>query len=1047
MPAEKRSFSYILGLDLGSNSLGWAVIPLEQDKPARLEAAGSRIFEAGILGLETGRDEPLGQERRTARQMRRQTDRRARRQRRIFWTLQAWGLLPRFADPNQKRDPLARKAILDQLDSEIRQAIRPRFSEVKSFDHVWIYLLRSLAAKEPLPEFFVGRVFYNLAQRRGFLSNRKVKQRSDQPDKKTETPGEVRQQIDALTAQLDGRTLGEFFCQLNPGEPAQRIRNRRTGRLMHEDEFSRIWDAQAGALPNILTEKRKPILRHLLYDQRPLKPVDRLIGRCTHEPGEKRAPKADLLSQRFRILQTVNNLTLIGEEGISRPLTPEERQAVISQLESSAKVTFAKLKKALHLPLKSRFNLEYEDEKELKGDIINARLSKAGGERWNQLTWAERCAVVRLLLYDEYADEDKAAAACEEQFGFDHDSALKLALEPLPAGYVSLSLKAMERLLPHLKSGLTYMEAVCTEYGPPRAGEPSDSLPALIDWERKDEVRNPAVLRSLTELRKVVNALIREYGKPAYIHVELARELRRNKKERQRYIKEQNERRAERETAKREIELPAPSGRDIEKYLLWEECGRCCPYSGEPISHTDLFGDSPKFDIEHIIPLSISQDNSFANKTLCHNEWNRRKGNRTPYAAFGYTTEWPSMLKRVHDFKSRGGRNQKLERFQMKGDEDELREEFCSRQLNDTRYASRLACAYLSLLYGGLSDDLRTRRIHTVTGGLTAFLRNHWRLSTVAGEKTGDKRVDHRHHAVDALVIGLIGPALIQQVALAAQEEHRTRGRSRYGRIVGPWPDFTDSVRNVIENITVSHRLNHRLRGALHDATIYSRRETENSDRGETSVRKPLTSLSTNQVASIADPTVRNLVKEALERIGGDPKKFTEETYPRMSRKGNGTPIRSVRIRTNDVPIRIGRDVRSRHVVTGGNHHVVLFEKLDANGNPKGWGAEVVRLIEAYRRKASGEPVIDLGPWPGRRYLFHLQQGDCVRMEVDGGPPAIYQIKKFSQEQSGLVKIGYRSHADATIDGTIERRPSAFGQWNCQKVVVDPLGNWKVAND
>ncbi len=493
--------------------------------------------------------------------------------------------------------------------------------------------------------------------------------------------------------------------------------------------------------------------------------------------------------------------------------------------------------------------------------------------------------------------------------------------------------------------------------------------------------------------------------------------------------------------------LPAPSARDIEKYLLWEECGHYCPYSGKPISHTDLFGDAPKFDIEHIIPLSISQDNSFANKTLCHNELNRLKGNRTPYAAFGHSAEWPSMLKRVHDFKSRGNRNQKLERFQTKGDEDELREEFCSRQLNDTRYASRLACAYLSVLYGGLSDDLRTRRIYTVTGGLTAFLRNHWQLSTVAGEKAGDKRVDHRHHAVDALVIGLIGPALIQQVALAAEKENRTRGRSRYGTIVAPWSDFTDSARDVIESITVSHRLNHRLRGALHDATIYSRTKAENSGCIETRVRKPLTSLSKSQGASIADSTVRNLVKEALERIGGDPKKFTEETYPRMGRAGNGPPVRSVRIRTNDVPIKIGAGARSRHVVTGGNHHVALFEKLDANGSPKGWDGDVVRLFDAYKRKASGRPVVDRNLGDGRRYLFHLQQGDCVRMEVDGHGPAIYQIKKFSQEQRGAVKIGFKPHADATTDRPIEKAPSAFGKWKCQKVVVDPLGNWSVAND
>jgi CRISPR-associated endonuclease Csn1 len=69
--------------------------------------------------------------------------------------------------------------------------------------------------------------------------------------------------------------------------------------------------------------------------------------------------------------------------------------------------------------------------------------------------------------------------------------------------------------------------------------------------------------------------------------------------------------------------INSPSGNDIVKYLLAKECEMICPYTGRSISRNGLFGTNPEFEIEHIIPLSISLDDSFVNKTLCFCEENR----------------------------------------------------------------------------------------------------------------------------------------------------------------------------------------------------------------------------------------------------------------------------------------------------------------------------------------------------------------------------------------------------------------------------------------
>ncbi len=164
-----------------------------------------------------------------------------------------------------------------------------------------------------------------------------------------------------------------------------------------------------------------------------------------------------------------------------------------------------------------------------------------------------------------------------------------------------------------------------------------DFLPPVERWQ---EIRNPGVTRTLTELRKVMNAIIRQSGRPMEIRIELARDLRQTKAQREKsWKKEPRESSVSRDKAAKkildEVGLGRPSNDDIRKVLLAEECQFTCHYTGRTIQMAALIGRDSQYDIEHIIPFSRPLDNSFANLTLCYHEENRNvKRNQTPGEAY-----------------------------------------------------------------------------------------------------------------------------------------------------------------------------------------------------------------------------------------------------------------------------------------------------------------------------------------------------------------------------------------------------------------------------
>ena len=402
------------------------------------------------------------------------------------------------------------------------------------------------------------------------------------------------------------------------------------------------------------------------------------------------------------------------------------RRKLIELLDTHAEIEFKSLRSKLGLkkPKGSErdftFNLEAGGEKRLKGNATAVKLRKVLGDDYEKLSSEQLIGVVEDLL--EYEKPDALAAIGKplrnrtgqgrRPCGCHVGTELRFTLPRGDAKAVAANGKGAS-----LRGS---KEASLWDHAG-RLGLRDFLSPVL---EAVPQLRNPVVCRGLTEFRKVVNALVREYGKPDHIRVELARDLKKSRQQREDLTKQNRDNEKTRDAARRKIaerlrcDENAVSNLDILKVRLAEECNWECPYTGRSIAIEALVGKHAQFDIEHIIPFSRSLDNSFLNKTLCYHEENRSvKQNQTPYEAYsGDEKKWQEVLARVRRFRGSAA-HAKLRKFQQK----ELDDDFAARMLQDTRYMSRLATEYLGLLYGGTIDADGRRRVQVSAAGSLRF--------------------------------------------------------------------------------------------------------------------------------------------------------------------------------------------------------------------------------------------------------------------------------------------------------------------------------------
>jgi CRISPR-associated endonuclease Csn1 len=1116
----------VLGLDLGTNSIGWALV---DDVDNKILGIGSRIFPEGVvnLGEGEGREASKNASRTDDRGTRRQFFRRRLRKRYLLRELAKHNMCP-----------LDYKAIKIWNQKDI-------FSDegVQAWLRLNPYELRAKAIKEELSLEELGRVFYHMIQRRGFQSNSRSAG-ADNNEKSVIYKGDSKIGKIGIAATSESikhtETLGAYLNEIYPKENEpfvgglERIRNRYTTRQMYIDEFETIWEHQK-QYHKALTDELKTIFGGrkkdgyaedgVLFHQRPLRSQKHLVGNCTFEPKKTKCPISAIPNEKRRVYEWVNTLKcdLAGEPV---KLTEDDRATIVQLLFSKEKINkFKEIRKAIG-KLDGNYQFNYKDDDAILGThtISNLSNKKFFGSQWFAFTEKEQEDIWHVLY--SFDDRDKLKQYAINYWGFDEERADKISKFNLKDGYANLSRKAINNILPFLQLGFTYDVAVALGgvnnalgndweahkafvldnvpeivrsnlkggYIEPlktvlkkecNASDKAlkklyhhssaidtkvllDKLPLGADADKEiQNIKNPVVITALFEIRKLVNEIIDDYGKPDEIKVELARNLKASKKSRNETRKKQQFLEKENDRVKKRLEEEGQkiNHTNILKYKLWEECNRTCPYTGRTIQLSQLF--TGEVQIEHIHPWSKSLNDSFMNKTLCFADENRAKGDRTPYEFYSKQGEqkWNAIkLQALNCFKDKypsyPNAYKKFQHFvKQKHDDD-----FISRQLNDTRYISKEAKNYLSKI---------SNKVMVAPGQMTSNLRHHWGLNTILNQEDDTKtRADHRHHAIDALVMACATRSHLQELSKWNRYD-RSYDLEHFPK---PWDSFREDAEDAIAQILVSHKkqksiltvrthttkkgdktyknLGVAARGQLHKETVFGKRQAPNSEQAY-HIRKPIDSLTTEkQLEKVVDETIKQLIFKRIHTLGGFEKgKIPAETFfvvdenglkqPQIflpNKNGNPVPVLKIRMRENIGGAEQLKDNTNQWVNPRNNHHVLIYK--DEAGKLQ---EDVVTFWTVVERKRKGFPVYQL-PAEGKEIVTTLQINDMFLLglndeDVDRETPDYSLLKSHLYRVQKLTSGDYffRKHTSSTVTDKEYKQIRGFGEGKTGWLTFNPI--------
>lgn len=1132
----------ILGIDTGTNSIGWSIVEyndeISENKYTLIDR-GVNIFQEGVK-IEKGKEFSKASERTMHKHQRVGYWRRKIRKIKLLKILIRNQLCPSLSVVELKQWRSLKKYPLNE-DFMAWQRTDDNIGD-NPYYFRYLCLTEKLDLTNLKNRYIVGRAIYHLNQRRGFLSNRKENTR--------ENDGKVKQGIETLAQSMkdcETEYLGEYFNLLY--QKGEKIRSHYTSRIDCERELLAICKKQG------LSEELTQELRHTIITQRPLKSQKHVVGRCVYEPSKPRCPMSHPLYEQYRMYAFINNIKMQGPgDHILRPLTEVEKQTIIPLFLRKSKKEFKFEDIAKKLSGGKKIFCYYKDKTEcayrfnyymdtlVSGCSVIAQLSEVFDVKDNVDDWLERACEVythgdgknRYEIMNDiwhvlffFDSEDKLKEFALEKLQMDEAHAILFSKIHLPSDYASLSLKAIRKILPYMKEyGMIYSHAVFLANLPsviPCKVDKEALLPMLLreeaddivrafyeydpsmsairtqeeyvkryiaykyNLDEKDErklknlyhpsmietfpkvrqqtaegyyqlgsprtssMRNPMAMHSLFRLRHVINALLKEGKIDEYttIRIEFAREL--NDANKRAAIRQwQNENNKNNTEAIERIKEYlgkdyVPSSTDILKYQLWEEQNHLCLYTGETINLADLF-DSNKYDIEHTIPRSVGGDSTAMNLTVCNSRYNREvKLAQIPtqlscheqilerIASWKETIE--KLGKEIRKINTRGVSDKEvkdrmiqkryrlmLERDYWKGKYNrfvmtEVPEGFSRRQGVDISIISKYARLYLKSLF---------HNVYIVKGIVTSDFRKIWGIQDEYEKK---QRINHCHHAIDAVTIACIGKTEYDKLAQYYRDEERWEWGLDNRRAVfpKPWKTFTEDMKRLDETLLVSHyttdnmnkqtrkkvRKNGKFtgqymqgdtaRGSLHQDTYYGAIEHEGEIKYV--VRKPLDQLEEKNVKNIVDNVVRGKIETAIEQYGNLKKAVEAGIW--MNRE-KGVAIKKVRIYTSQVKrpldIRQQRDLspkeykRNFHVANDSNYMMGIYAGKSKNGKEKR-EFELINNLNAVEYYNSGVSVQDIDILPseskkGYPLKWRLRVGTMVLL-YDETPEEIYELDEI----------------------------------------------------
>lgn len=714
----------VLGLDIGITSVGWGLVDIDNNDIIK---KGVRLFPEG-----TAADNLKRRTKRGSRRLKR------RRQQRII---------------DLKNLLQEHKIITD----DFKPLSNP-------------YEIRVKGLKQQLTNEELATAFLHIVKRRGSILD--VVEDNSEKEKENESTKAVLSQNSRLL-----REKGYHICELQlerlkSGESVRGTNNNfKTEEYLKEAKAilnnQSISEELKEEIINLIQRKREyyegpgseksptPYGRWFYNENGEIKymsMIDKMRGKCSIFKDEPCAPKMSYKADLFNLLNDLNNLNVDGEE-----ITKEQKLEIIEEyINKKGQIKPDALSKYLGVPeeLITGFRIDKNEKPlltEFKGykkllSVVNNKKNPLNKKILENKDTVDK--IIEILTRVKGVEDRIEEIKKIDSNLFDDETAKVIANISGITGYHSISFKAMDMIIPEMLETNDNQMQVLSRIGMINK-EAKETFKGLKNIPFDDSViLSPVAKRAQNEALKIINAIRKRYGELDSIVIETARD--KNSLEERKRIQDEQKRGKQLndkcEDLARGVRL---NGKLRQKLRLYMEQDAICLYSGKPIDLYRLLHDPEAYEIDHIIPISISMDDSMNNKVLVLRDFNHKKGNMTPFKFFasGQATGWTYNEFKTYCLSLR--KNNHLNRKKLNNllfEEDinkhSVREKFVERNLVDTRYASRVI---LNTLTNYFSANNINTKVHTVRGAITGVFR----------KKAGlvKNRDYFYHHIVDALII------------------------------------------------------------------------------------------------------------------------------------------------------------------------------------------------------------------------------------------------------------------------------------------------------
>ena len=823
-----------------------------------------------------------------------------------------------------------------------------------------------------------------------------------------------------------------------------------------------------------------------------------LIGKCTFYPDEYRASKASYTAQEFNLLNDLNNLTVPTE---TKKLSEEQKKTIIEYAKTAKTLGASTLLKYIAKLIGASvdqihgYRIDPNKKPEMHTFEVYRKMQSLETIKVEELPRKVIDELAHILTLNTEREGIEEAINAKLKDTFSQDQVLELVQfrknnsSLFSKGWHNFSLKLMMELIPELYETSEEQMTIITRLGKQKSKEISKRTKYIDEKELTEEIYNPVVAKSVRQAIKIINESTKKYGIFDNIVIEMARE---NNEEdaKKEYIKHQKANLDEKNAAMEKAAFQYNGKKELPdnvfhghkelatKIRLWHQQGEKCLYTGKNIPISGLIQNQYKYEIDHILPLSISFDDSLSNKVLVLATANQEKGQRTPFQALDSMDDaWSYREFKSYVKDSKLISNKKKEYLLTEEDisKIEVKQKFIERNLVDTRYSSRVVLNALQDFYKNHNFDTT---ISVVRGQFTSQLRRKWGL-----EKS---RETYHHHAVDALIIAASSQLRLwkkQNNPLISYKEEQfvdqktgeiiSLSDDEYKELVfkAPYNHFVDTLKSkkFEDNILFSYQVDSKYNRKISDATIYATRKAKlDKDKSEETYVLGKIKDIYSQAGYDAFIKIYNKDKSRFLMYHKDPQTFEKvieeiiRTYPskelneknkevpcnpfekyrqengpirKYSRKGNGPEIKSLKYYDN----KLGNHI---DITPNESMNQVVLQSL------KPWRTDVFFNHQTEKYELMGLKYSDLNFEKGSgKYSISLEKYNSIKMNEGVSEESEFKFTLYKNDliliKDALTKeaqiFRYGSRND-TSKHYVELKPYDMSKFEGDEKLIKVLG-------